>query len=112
MPGVGDQDVERIQHLLMDCRFCYQTWHTVLSWIRSTAPPPNPGNNFMDWWATSVLRLPQPWRALPGFECCYLDVVVSVCSSLGMYKAKAYANFHFQSMHQDVNFLCSLEREE
>lgn len=84
------------------------TWHKVLSWIQSTASPPNPSNNFTDWWA--VFRLPQPWRALLGFECYYLDVIVFVCSSLGMYKA--YANFHYLSMHQDANFLCSLEREE
>jgi hypothetical protein len=44
-----DQAEETMRHLLTGCPFSRTVWHEVLSWIRSTAGPPDEEDDFVDW---------------------------------------------------------------
>lgn len=48
-----DQVPETMHHLLVGCPFSRQIWHEVLSWCRTTMPPPTAYEDFIEWWAAS-----------------------------------------------------------
>uniref|UniRef100_A0A453S5Z5 Reverse transcriptase zinc-binding domain-containing protein n=1 Tax=Aegilops tauschii subsp. strangulata TaxID=200361 RepID=A0A453S5Z5_AEGTS len=53
-----DQVPECMEHLLAGCSFSRQVWHEVLSWCRSTTPPPSPTSGFREWWRSSYSATP------------------------------------------------------
>jgi hypothetical protein len=57
-----DQSLETMQHLIIDCPFVQQIWFEVLSWLRSTYPPPQHGTHIGDWWLRAKQATPKQLR--------------------------------------------------
>jgi hypothetical protein len=57
-----DQAGETMGHLLTGCPFARTIWHEVLSWIRSTAGPPDGEDDFVDWWKSALRSTPRAMR--------------------------------------------------
>jgi exonuclease III len=57
-----DQAEETMRHLLTGCPFSLTVWHEVLSWIRSTAGPPDGEDDFVDWWKSALRSTPRALR--------------------------------------------------
>jgi hypothetical protein len=51
-----------MQHLIIDCPFVQQIWFEVLSWLRSTYPPPQHGTHIGDWWLRAKQATPKQLR--------------------------------------------------
>ena len=57
-----DQSDETMRHLLVACPFSRSIWHEVLSWVRSTAAPPDVENDFIEWWLKVSQSTPKALR--------------------------------------------------
>ena len=51
-----------MRHLLVGCPFSRVIWYEVISWIRSTAVPPDGEDDFVDWWLQASHSTPRAMR--------------------------------------------------
>jgi hypothetical protein len=56
--GASSADPLRIEHILVSCPYSLNTWHKVLSCVRSPVSTPAIGVKFADWWDATTYAYP------------------------------------------------------